>query len=204
MVRLTLSLITAFLASTYLAFPILPDTTTTEDELVALYGPMSTWKEIKLVDAFPGALIDGAPADPNVVYARIPPTIANKTPNIAPRDDSSAQECYNGDSSLLWTSQYQMRSVLAHFCTDASNHGISNGAEYGGTYTKYLSASGSWADFTDSYGVVTPWVVRITGSLILPHPLLSCFVSCTPTTPYILPRKGNCSSSALKTLLERK
>ena len=30
--------------------------------------------------------------------------------------------------------------------------------------------------------------VRKTGSLILPYPLLSCFVLCTPTTPYILPK----------------
>jgi len=48
------------------------------------------------------------------------------------------------------------------------------------------------------------FTVRITGSLILPYPLLSCFVSCTPTTPYIFPRKGTCSSSALKTLLKKK
>jgi len=45
--------------------------------------------------------------------------------------------------------------------------------------------------------------VRITGSLILPYPLLLCFVSRTPTTPCILPKWGACSSSALKTPLEK-
>jgi len=161
MICFTSCLITAFLAYTTLASPIIPDvkTNTTEEQLVVLYGPISTWKEIKLIDAFPGALVDGKPADSSVVFARIPSAIANRTPNVAPRDELSAQgTCYNGDSLLLWTSQYQLRSVKGIFCTEAQDHHIDNGGQYGALLYKYRSASGTFADFTDSYGNVTPYV----------------------------------------------
>lgn len=170
MLRLILSLTTAFLACNTLASPIITDANTntnintTGEDLIALYGPLSTWKEIKLVDAFPDALIDGKPADPSVVYARIPPVFANKALNTAaathaavpPREEDSTQGryCYGGEKR--WVIQYQLYSVSENFCTAVQAQGITNGAQLGVSYNLYLSASGSWADFTDIYGATVP------------------------------------------------
>jgi hypothetical protein len=67
-----------FVAATTIAMPGSPTETkpSTARELVAsVYGPLSSWEPIRLIDAFPDALVDGKPANSSVLLGYRAPAL---------------------------------------------------------------------------------------------------------------------------------
>jgi len=69
----------AFVAATTLAMPSPPTetkTSTTRELVASVYGPLSSWEPIRLIDAFPDALVDGKPVNSSVVLGYRAPALA--------------------------------------------------------------------------------------------------------------------------------
>ncbi|KAH6714812.1 hypothetical protein BKA61DRAFT_672792 [Leptodontidium sp. MPI-SDFR-AT-0119] len=131
-----------------------------KDIVTGVYGPLDTWMPVYLIDVYPDALIDGAPANSSVILRYDPPAITNAqrdlvSAHLSARSSSlqardGTENCFNTGT---WIFQNQLFSAENDFCSHAQDKNLSNGGSYWENLSLWFDHNtNNWAPFTTAQG----------------------------------------------------